>query len=127
MGAINRIVLKQSVSFFLALVIFNMSVDVSDGFLRYSSNEDLAVNDQETVVEWILETALGFDDAVSETDDPDCQQETTVSIKKVDIADEYIHVHSVEVYARSSVFVYPEADKIRATEEADVNAPPPKV
>jgi hypothetical protein len=53
----------------LAFHIFNVSVDAPDA-QPDSVPEDLTINDQESVIELVLETWLGFDNAVEEHDEP---------------------------------------------------------
>lgn len=69
---------KPVVKFFsliLALLVFNMSVDPPDLLINLDSDasleEDLRINEMESVAEIILEKALHQENAVPETDDPD--------------------------------------------------------
>ncbi|AWW28973.1 hypothetical protein DN752_01830 [Echinicola strongylocentroti] len=58
----------------MALYLFNISADAPD--LRpFYMPEDLTINDQESIVELIMETILGFEGVFAEYDDPDTDDE----------------------------------------------------
>lgn len=52
----------------MALYLLNISVDTVDPTAFYFP-EDLTFNDQESIVEIVLESILGFEDAIAECDD----------------------------------------------------------
>ena len=79
----------------MAILIFNISVDIADGGIYFNTPEDLTQNDQETVLEWILETALGIENAVAETEDPDAAGEQGFQLKKVEIVTDLNLSHRV--------------------------------
>ncbi len=54
----------------MTIHLLNLSVDAPDLTPSYIA-EDLTINDQESVVELITETVLGFEDAFPEYDDED--------------------------------------------------------
>lgn len=56
--------------YFMAIHLLNLSVDAPDLTPSYIA-EDLMINDQESVMELIAETVLGFEDAFPEYDDND--------------------------------------------------------
>jgi len=59
----------------LAFVVFNLSIDPPDLLVNLDDDiayeEDLSVNEMESLTEVILEKALSMEDAVPETDDQD--------------------------------------------------------
>lgn len=54
---------------FLALVVINLSVDSPD-YTSAELCEDLALNEQESIVEILLEQVMGIENAIPEHDDP---------------------------------------------------------
>lgn len=79
----NQIVTK-CIFIFMALHIFNLCVDVKDIEL-VGAPEDLSFNDQESVIEIILEQWLGFEDAISEHDEPDREDGGAIDFKKLTV------------------------------------------
>lgn len=68
---------------FIALYLLNCSVDSSD-----ISNNTLASNHQESIIEVFVEQILGFKDAIAEVEDSDA--ETDATLKKVNAVDTFI-------------------------------------
>lgn len=66
---------------FMALYLFNISVDVPDA-ASPQIPENLAINDIESVAEFVLEDVMCLDDAVPEHDDPDREDDPDGSGKK---------------------------------------------
>lgn len=62
----------------MAFYILNCSVDTPD-WNRNSVPENLLINDQESLVEIVTEKLLGFENAIPESDDADCDES---SVKK---------------------------------------------
>lgn len=60
---------------FLALQLLNISIDSPDPHPNYIP-EDLTFNDQESIVEFVAETLLGYEDFIEEYDDNDLNEET---------------------------------------------------
>ncbi len=67
--------------FLMALHVINISIDTTDrAFLSGRAtayHEDLSSNEIESISEFVLETCLGFVDAIPEQDDPDDESEAT--------------------------------------------------
>ncbi|WP_372755920.1 hypothetical protein [Mariniflexile sp.] len=57
---------------FMGVYLLNISVDTPDPFPE-NIPENLAFNDQESIVELVIEKLLGFEDAFAEYDDPDSE------------------------------------------------------
>ncbi len=53
---------------FIAVLLINLSIDTPSPEAP-GSKENLAYNDQESMVEWFVEQGLGFEDAIQEFDD----------------------------------------------------------
>ncbi len=66
----------------MGLYIFNLSADTTDPESQHIA-EDLTINDQESMVEVLVETILGFEDAFEEFDDPDGEDQNNKSFQKV--------------------------------------------
>lgn len=67
----------------LALHLINISIDSPD--LQPSNiPEDLTFNDQESIVEFVIETLLGFENAIAEYDDPDTEKQNTSNKMHID-------------------------------------------
>lgn len=60
---------------FMALYLLNCCVDAPDASSRWKS-ENLHYNEQESVIELIIEKALGYGDVIPEYDDTDAGNET---------------------------------------------------
>ena len=59
----------------MAVFLLNLSVDAPDPGPRHLP-EDLTHNDQESIMEWVAEVLLGFDDCFAEFDDSDGDERT---------------------------------------------------
>lgn len=68
---------------FFALFIFNFSIDVPD-IDNDSVSENLAYNDIESISEFVLESVLGFENAIPEHDEDDSDEKRDFH-KKVDL------------------------------------------
>lgn len=75
----------------LALYMLNLSVDATDN-LYATQVENLAINNQESIIELVVEKVLGYENAIAEYDDNDNQQ--TSSFKKFKTLDYVIESYS---------------------------------
>ena len=57
---------------FMGMYMLNISVDIQDENPDFVA-ENLALNDQESIAEILIETVLDFGDVIKEYDDPDSQ------------------------------------------------------
>ena len=69
----------------MGLYILNLSADTPDPESP-SIAEDLTINDQESMVEVLVETILGFEDTFEEFDDPDGEDQNKKSTQKINLA-----------------------------------------
>lgn len=76
----------------MALVLFNLSIDTPDSTPK-GTMENLAINDQESIVELVLETFLGFEDAIDEHEDADQDENSKTSSKNIEL----------DIYAQNSL------------------------
>jgi hypothetical protein len=77
----------------MALHIFNLSVDTKDAAPDYVP-EDLAVNDQESFVELVLEKWVGIENAITEHDEPDQEDGGALDFKKINlITQNFSHIN----------------------------------
>ncbi|KAB2805425.1 hypothetical protein [Phaeocystidibacter luteus] len=67
----------------MGLYMLNLSVDSSDLYPNHIP-EDLSINDQESIVEFFVETVLGFDEAIDEHDESDFDHSEIVKVFKLD-------------------------------------------
>lgn len=68
----------------MGIYLLNLSVDMADPDSPHVS-EDLTINDQESIIELVVETFLGYEDAFQEFDDPDAEEQTQKSQGKIDL------------------------------------------
>jgi hypothetical protein len=71
-------------AFLMALHVFNLSIDTQDAQPN-GTPEDLAINDQETIVEFLLETVFGYENAIAEHDEPDTEDGGTLDFNKFNL------------------------------------------
>jgi len=116
--------LNQLVSFLLLIQIINISIDPIDPISiklgRLTFQEDLSINDIESIYEFISEQCLGVDVPEYEEDD-----ENAV-IKIIDV---YISQPSIEVekkYLPVKCVFFAIDEKLHSI-VLDLNSPPPKV
>lgn len=68
----------------IAIYLLNISVDTTDPAPQ-SVTEDLAINDQESLVEIVVEEILGFENAIHENDDPDTENNFKKNNLKIEL------------------------------------------
>lgn len=68
----------------MGLYILNLSADTADPESQHIA-EDLSINDQESMVEVLVETVLGFEDTFDEFDDPDGEDHNKKTTQKIDL------------------------------------------
>lgn len=121
--------MNQLVLSFLALLIFNLSIDVKDN-TRFSLPEDLSFNDQESVIELIVEQWFGVENAFIEYDEPDQEDGGSIDFHKITL-----HIHqdikvsipilSLFLYSnRKSLYLH--LNNFAKSLYLDIIAPPPK-
>lgn len=81
MKTFRHITFTRFIWLFVALNILNFSVDAPDGQPDYEE-EDLAVNDMESIVEIVLEEIANIDNAIPEHDEQDTEQSSLSKVKK---------------------------------------------
>lgn len=109
---------------FMALYLLNCSVDSPDT-QRDGLSDNLAINDQESLLEILIEKVLGYKDAIAEYDDDDCE---TPSVKKNISLDYYVFpVTETLMYSLETVIQkipQPVAQRIEPADFAIVSPPP---
>mgnify|MGYP003647337640 CR=1 FL=1 len=68
----------------MGLYVLNISADTADHDPPHIA-EDLTFNDQESMVEILVETVLGYEDTFEEFDDPDGEDQSKKSTQKIDL------------------------------------------
>ncbi|GAA5221654.1 hypothetical protein [Membranihabitans marinus] len=88
-SVIRNSVLTQFLWGFMGLFLLNISVDTADPNPEHIP-EDLSINDQESIVEFVVEKLLGFEDAFQEYDDHDIEDHNKNTNAKVYFTDNII-------------------------------------
>lgn len=83
LNTIRHSIFTRFLGAFLALHLLNVSVDNPDPKPFYIP-EDLSFNDQESIVEFVIETLLGYENAIAEYDDPDTDKDGREQSSKID-------------------------------------------
>jgi len=68
----------------MAIYLLNVRIDTADPQPE-NIPEDLSFNDQESVIEFVIEKILGFEDAIREYDDHDNQSPIKTKNVKIDL------------------------------------------
>ncbi|RYD83441.1 MAG: hypothetical protein EOP53_00825 [Sphingobacteriales bacterium] len=111
----------------LALFMLNISIDVADA-TPASTAENLAFNEQESMIEFVLEEILGMEDAIPESEDNDATQNSF--LKKNSLTDCFIlsvvkgDMHHTA--ATRSTFFY-RNDFYFSNSYIDIVSPPPDI
>lgn len=69
--------------------MFNISIDTADLNPEHIQ-EDLSINDQESIIEFVAEKILGYEDAFKEYDDKDTEDHNKRTNVKIDLSPKYI-------------------------------------
>jgi hypothetical protein len=72
----------------MALLLLNCSVDTTGLFVDAIETKQIAVNDQESIIEILVEQFLGFDNLIPENFDDDMDQKA--SLKKAKVIDIFV-------------------------------------
>lgn len=80
----------------MGIYLFNISVDTIDSTPSHLP-ENLAINDQESIVEIIIEKILGYEDAIEEYDDNDTENQSEVSKVKIDLINQAPYLSKIPV------------------------------
>lgn len=80
-ATIRNSILLQVVWGFLCLHALNCSINVND-YVDTNGKEDLSINEQESIIEFILEKVLGDEDAVEEYEEHDNDDHTSKKVNE---------------------------------------------
>ena len=112
----------------LGLYFLNISVDATDS-LYAETTENLAINNQESIIEIVIEKVFGFDDAIAELDDNDNSQNSI--FKKIKNFDYIVDYQSVNSFSFPIISIQKQADKLPIQHISnpllEIISPPPKV
>lgn len=124
---INRSKINNALWLFMALYLFNISVDSPDGFPQNAEN--LTINDQESIIEIVIEKFLGYDNLITEHDDADSEEQSlgkkSYSLSYYLISNTYFN--SLETYfkqTKKEIFCKNENPKVPFFQK---DSPPPEV
>ncbi|MCE7054797.1 hypothetical protein LZF95_08940 [Algoriphagus sp. AGSA1] len=109
----------------MGIYILNISADTPDPESNHIA-EDLSINDQESMIEVLVETILGFEDTFEEFDDPDGDDQN----KKISPKTDLIHTDAVE---QSRLYNFSISSKIQFSDPriklsfgfSELDSPPP--
>ncbi len=111
----------------MAAFLLNLSVDAPDPFPRHVA-EDLSHNDQESIVEWVVETLLGYEAAFAEFDDDDSDERSINLTLELNATLLPVPAFgSVPPPARERSADFPPYLRWGAPGHRDIDAPPPRV
>jgi hypothetical protein len=119
---------KKNLWIILALYFLNIAVDPTDA-IYYDRSESASTNNQESIIELVIEKALGFEDAIPEQNDNDDQGGSV--FKKIKLQ-EFVF-NTDENKKNSNFYEFIPAEKIFSPNyfllnfSAEVTSPPPKV
>tara|TARA_Y100001972_G_C7660921_1_gene333357 strand:+ start:3015 stop:3377 length:363 start_codon:yes stop_codon:yes gene_type:complete len=111
----------------MAIYLFNISVDTADPNPVHVA-EDLTINDQESIVELVVEQLLGFENAISEHDDPDTENNQKNSLTKLDLFGQLRVISklpTIPIWLKKELF--PEFTEALAAGHSQLNTPPPRI
>ncbi len=111
----------------MGLYLLNISVDTADIHPEHIT-EDLSINDQESIIEFVVEQVLGYEDAFEEYDDHDTEDHNKKNNTKIELiphvaTDLKLNRHPListqQNYSHHSLFLTIGFKKL--------DAPPPKI
>lgn len=112
----------------LGLYFLNISVDATDS-LYAEKKENLAINNQESIIEIVIEKVFGFDNAIAEFDDNDNSQNSI--FKKIKSFEYIIEYQNATCILIPLISCSKEADKLTIQHISnpllEIISPPPKV
>jgi hypothetical protein len=114
--------------FVLGLYFLNISVDATDS-LYAEKKENLAINNQESIIEILIEKVFEYDNAIAEFDDNDNSQNSI--FKKIKSFDYVIQYHNPTRFLIPLISCSKETDKLTIQHLSnpllEIISPPPKV
>lgn len=111
----------------MGFYLLNISVDSADLNPEHIP-EDLAINDQESIIEIIVEQVLGYQDAFKEYDDHDTENHNHKRSIKTDLINHYLAVYNIKqvvIETKKQEFLYYNTSLTNDFQQPDL--PPPKV
>ena len=112
----------------LGLYFLNISVDATDS-LYAETIENLALNNQESIIEIVIEKVFGFENAIAEQDDNDNSQNSI--FKKIKNFDYVVDYQTVNSFSFPIISIQKQADKLPVQHISnpllEIISPPPKV
>lgn len=111
----------------MGLYLLNISVDTADPNPEHIP-EDLSINDQESIVEFVVEKVLGFEDVIKEYDDHDTGGHSKKKNVKNDLL---VHVLKFDKIEHNQFFEgnkhFPDLEAHLTNGFNEIDSPPPKV
>lgn len=113
--------------FFMALHIFNCSIDAPDRFTN-STPEDLSINEMESIGEVVLEKVFGFTTALPEQDENDQEEGMDFKLSKLIVfyQPQFRNIPVLPVHRLAREYILYEA-LFQTQFQPETVAPPPKV
>lgn len=111
----------------MAIYLLNISVDAADPHPEHVG-EDLSINDQESLVEFIIEKILGYENAIAEYDDHDAEEHSKKKNNRADLIFPFLIatscIHPISVNQKT---VYPPASSRLMRGHHQPDTPPPRI
>lgn len=103
-------------------------MDATDS-LYAEATENLAINNQESIIEIVIEKVFGFENAIAEQDDNDNSQNSI--FKKIKNFEYIVDCQSVNSFSSPIISIQKQADKLPIQHISnpllEIISPPPKV
>lgn len=114
------------ICFIFAVHILNISIDPKDPEPDFAQ-EDLAINDIESIAEFFVEMVFGFENAFAEHDEPDTSNSTSADFYKVFFTTPHVtsYPDTAFITVHKEYFYYTE--RILSQRVRDITPPPPRV
>ncbi|KIX22729.1 hypothetical protein SY27_02610 [Flavobacterium sp. 316] len=111
----------------LALHLLNVSIDNPDPNPNHIP-EDLTYNEQESIVEFVIEKLLGFENAIAEYDDPDTEEHSKKKTINIDwVVLNPVFKHNLNALYQATQKTLPHYKEPASQAFCKIFSPPPEV
>ncbi|NIJ44753.1 lactate dehydrogenase-like 2-hydroxyacid dehydrogenase [Wenyingzhuangia heitensis] len=109
----------------MGLHLLNICIDMPDSSL-IGMPENLAINEQESIVEVILEKVLGYENAIEEYDDNETEDNKQNEDEEIEMISAHIPVYKTELSLKIVKQKFPKLISQITTGFYQLDTPPPK-
>lgn len=111
----------------MGIYLLNISIDTADPNLEHIP-EDLSFNDQESIVEFVVETIMGYEDTFEEYDDPDSEDHHKKSNIKIDLVLQFtVENNNSQLTFETQKQRFPDFDTPLTKGFYQLDTPPPEI